>query len=374
MTALARVSLTGSYETRLERFNEPISTFDGFVGSGRQYPATDRNWVQSVSTASFSGGSIVLTDGASVRLRTTCKKHPYVGLTADPVDGLSMLHIQTDSGGYTLNIDVNGDTYDGWPGQSKLRFGQSTDIARVWLPDPSTSGSSLISTGMGPLQSSNAGLTWCVGHPYTDSNMLTTIPLLRVSESAGYVANSTLGATAGYACGGGSGLTIKGGYVHQFATTSTMVVSPHTAFDCGLAPMLSLEISGTIATYYGEDDTDPTKVGDGWPGDGTYELWQVGKREWRWRGARTVRGDGSNRYDEIILYVSEGFVGWTLSIESGSTAQAPPTGKGRNRFLVGSISTGSINGMTVSGYAIAPTAFQNALAGETAATCLMSYG
>lgn len=345
MTALARVSLTGSYETGLERFKDASST--DAVAPSYEMLATDRNWTELVPTATFSGGTISLTDGASCRLRTRCRKYPYVGVRDVPaVNGLMILHLQSSGGGRSLKIDMNGTVYDGWAGQAKLTDTAPNDLARVWLSDTNT--------GFGQLYNSVAGMTWAVGN-------IGSSPLpIRPSDI------STLNATAGYTCSATAGVSIQSGYVNQYGTTSSMLTVADNAFDNGFAPLLQLTISGTIATYINEDLFDPSKIGDGWPGDGTYKLWQLNSTQWRWRGTPTLRSDGNTTYDEITLEITGPSGG------SYGLLVYPRRGSGAARFNTGfTISPGSLDGLSLSAYSIARTAAQSGYAGEGSATCAL---
>lgn len=362
MTALARVSLTGSYELVLERFKEQSGVTVDTGTPTYAMLATDRNWTTAQSTVTLSGGTISLTDGAQCRLITTCRKHPYVGVFDVPVvDGLFGLHVQTNGGGNTLKIDMNGTVYDGWPGQAKLLGpGGSPVIAREWRIDPSLGG--VVSYGFGQLYSTSAGLVWVSGH-YTSPFALAGVSTF----------DTTLNATAGYVCNATAGVSIKSGYVNQYGTAATTISTPDTAFGSGLAPLLKLTISGTIATYYNENNFDPSKIGDAWPGDGTYELWQVNRNLWRWRGVPSLRSDGSTQYDEINLNIANSGSNWAMWVEGrGGTARfgaevSPGT-------LDYNIAAGSLDGTAMSAYSIPITSAQSGYPGEGSATCDLDSG
>jgi hypothetical protein len=357
MTALGRVSLTGSFETSLERFKEQSGVTADTGSPTYAMLATERNWTTSVSTVTYSGGTISLTDGAACRLITTCRKYPYVGVFDVPVaDGLMGLHIQTTGGGRTFKVDMNGTVYDGWAGQSKLVDGVPNDIARVWITPPS----GYVSTGFGQVYSTTAGLVWACGH-YSSPFALT------------YGSPSALNATAGYVCNATAGVSIKSGYVNQYGTSVNTLATADTAFDNGLAPLLKLTISGTIATYFGENNFDPSKIGDAWPGDGTYELWQVNRNLWRWRGVPSVRSDGSTQYDEINLNIADSGGSWAMWVEGRGGvprfgAEVSPGNLDYN------IAAGSLDGTAMSAYSIPITSAQGGYPGEGSATCDLDSG
>ena len=352
MTALGRVSLTGSYVTSLERFKEQSGTTSDTGSPTYAMLATDRNWVETLSGMSLSGGTISLADGSFCSLRTHCRKHPYVGVYDVPVtNGLMGLHIQTSGGGRTFKVDMNGTVYDGWPGQAKLVDSAPNTLARVWITPPS----GYLSTGFGQLYSTSAGLVWTCGHD-TSTFAIT------------YGTPSALNATAGYVCNAAAGVSIKSGYVNQYGTTATTISTPHTAFGYGLAPLLKLTISGTIATYFGENNFDPSKIGDAWPGDGTYELWQVNRNLWRWRGVPSVRSDGSTQYDEVNLSILDSGSNWAMWVEGrgGVPRFGDEVSPGALDY---NISAGSLDGTAIVSYSIPPTAAQNSYPGEGSATC-----
>jgi len=354
MTALGRVSLTGSYFGSLERFKDATSV-DANVPNYEML-ATSRNWTTAQSTVTLSGGTISLTDGAACRLLTTCRKYAYVGAYDVPVvNGLFGLHIQTSGGGCTLHVDMNGTVYDGWSGQSKILRPGPVTTARLWLTDPAASGR--VSDGFGQLYSTSAGMTWVSGH-YTS-------PFAVFQAIAG---DSALNATAGYTCNATAGVSIKSGYVNQYGTTATTISTPDTAFGNGLAPLLKLTISGTIATYFNESNFDPSKIGDAWPGDGTYELWQVNRNLWRWRGTPSVRSDGSTQYDEINLSIADSGSNWAMWVEG--RGGVPRFGDEVSPGVLDyNITAGSLDGTAMVSYSIPPTAAQNSYPGEGSATC-----
>lgn len=359
MTALARVSLTGSYETTLERFKEQSGATVDTGDPTYAMLATDRNWTTAQSTVTLSGGTISLTDGAQCRLITTCRKHPYVGVFDVPVvDGLFGLHVQTNGGGNTLKIDMNGTVYDGWPGQAKLLgLGGSSTLAREWIIDPSLSG--IVSYGFGQLYSTSAGLVWVSGHydaPFA---------LAKVSEF-----DTSLNATAGYACNAAAGVSIKSGYVNQYGTSATTIITPDTAFDNGLMPLMKLTITGTIATYSNEEiDYVPASpgelvgpaYGDCWPGDGTYYLWQVNRTTWRW-----VDTPGSyptdNPYDpgNPSAATREKFIEVSMTgPDGGGKYSLSVRGDGFARFKLDNITSGSLDGQSLSALDIPRTSDQD---------------
>jgi hypothetical protein len=358
MTALARVSLTGSYETTLERFKEESGTTSDTGSPTYAMLATDRNWTTAQSTVTLSGGTISLTDGAACRLLTTCRKYAYVGAYDVPVvNGLFGLHIQTSGGGCTLYVDMKGTVYDGWSGQSKILRPGPVTTARLWLTDPSASGR--VSDGFGQLYSTSAGMTWVSGH-YTS-------PFAVFQAIAG---DSALNATAGYTCNATAGVSIKSGYVNQYGTSATTISTPDTAFDNGLMPLMKLTITGTIATYSNEEiDYVPASpgelagpaYGDCWPGDGTYYLWQVNRTTWKWVDTPNSYPT-DNPYDpgnpsaatrekfiEVSMTGPDGGGKYTLSV----------SGDGFARFKLENIASGSLDGQSLSALDIPRTSDQD---------------
>jgi hypothetical protein len=352
MTAFARVSLTGSFCPTVESFHDASETDDSY-----DMLFTDRHWASSGATITTGGPTAVLTTNGYAKLLTTVRYRPLVSVyPGTAVDGLWLIKISTDVLDYLMRYDMTGSTY-GYPGMTKVLDTGANLLANVWLNDPATT--------VDPYQFALA----LVKYP---SPVGVIVKVSDAGPSAGravvfyddstsaepttYVPHIGCSATA-------SGVTYSGGYVTQSDATEAAVPSD-TAFAYGIAPKLRLTISGAIATYYGENNSDPSKVGDGWPADGNYDLWNTGNNQWLWRGPPSVRGDGSTQYDQIQLTTQSSGGSWELEVSSGRGMSS--------RFKNTGITAGAIDGTTVSSYSISRTAFQSGLAGEGSATCTLS--
>jgi len=352
MTAFARVSLTGSYCPTVESFHDASTTGDSY-----DMLFTDRHWASSGATITTGGPTAILSTNGYAKLLTTVRHLPKVAVYPESsVNGLLLIKIVTDVVDYVMRFDMTGTTH-GYPGMTKVLDTGAGLLANLWLNDPADA-----VTQYGVL----LGL---VKYP----SPVGTIVNVRDSgtgsdrESVFYDGPTTATPTTFVpyiGCSGtASGITYAGAVITQTSATEA-AVPDHTAFAYGIAPKLRLQISGAIETYYGENNSDPSKVGDGWPPDGAYDLWKAGTNQWLWRGQPSVRADGSTQYDQIQLTTQFSGGAWELEVSSGRGMAS--------RFKNTGITAGSIDGTTVSSYSISRTAFQSGLAGESGATCTLS--
>jgi len=325
MTAFIRPSLTGRFASILEEFG------DGFR------LATSRNWVAVLGVPSvvLDASTMVFPGDGMAELLTYTPRYPQVTANVDvPADGLIVLHMQSAANGTSFKIDLNGGVYGDWAGMAKLTTAGG-DLGRLWLTpsvDTDHLNFSLLKFD------SPANEVWqCQG--------------IRVCQEAS--ASSRTPYRVRFGCSGTtSGATFRQSQILH--SVDSLGVLADTAFANGLAPLLTLTISGTTAIHINDPSPPPGLPGDGWPGDGTYQLWQAGTNAWVWKAA-----PGSNPFsaadddqDSVTLSVQGSGGSWTMTVAGTD---------GTPRFSVSSIASGSLNGSTISGYSLTPTTYQNNL-------------
>lgn len=307
MTQLTRVSRTGYYRQAVESFG---------AAAGRM--TTHRCFADIAAGIPYNTTAPVVVGTASMRTLTGINGLAGASVEADTVDGILELMFNgfyPFSGGYyVMQMDMTGnagleaaalsDSLD-YEGAARLLESTGAIKARMYFPFTAGGATSVIS-GRIYRHSSPSQYILNVGGGSSGLSAGSDTFFLPLD-------NDFAKTWAGFGVRDCDSTTLRGFTANKYSGATIACPGPFNCFTGNLAPLVSLNISGTTRALHLEGGT----VQDNWPGDGYYFLWQVSHTRWKW-----IEPPGSNPFGGgpggIDMIVAPNGGNWDVTIETGS--------------------------------------------------------